>query len=194
MHLVIYGPEGSGKGTQAKLLSQKYHLPIYTSGDLVREAAQNDQGLIGQASRLALKEGRYVPDSEMFVLWKNKLKSTQAQKGFILDGFPRNVRQAQFLMEKLEKYGYSIDKVIYLDLPDEVAILRLSKRGRKLFSGSTINHDAPERVRQRLKVYRKSEKELLHYFKGKSLLQKVDADGSVEEVFKRIVGGLENRR
>ncbi|MBI5465612.1 nucleoside monophosphate kinase, partial [Candidatus Gottesmanbacteria bacterium] len=74
MHIIFYGPEGAGKGTQAKLLSEKLNLPILTSGDLVREAAANDPGLLGDICRRALHEGKYVADSEMFVLWKNRLK------------------------------------------------------------------------------------------------------------------------
>jgi adenylate kinase len=77
MYLVIYGPEGSGKGTQAKLLSEKLNLPILTSGDIVRDKAANDNTKIGDICRNALKEGRYVADSVMFVLWKDKLKKSK---------------------------------------------------------------------------------------------------------------------
>jgi len=79
MHIVFYGPEGSGKGTQAKLLSQKLKLPLITFGDLVRDAAKNDQGMVGDAARYALLEGRYLANSEAFVLWKKRLKETDAQ-------------------------------------------------------------------------------------------------------------------
>ena len=116
MHFIFYGPEGSGKGTQAKILAQKKNLPVYTSGDLVIEAAKNDKGSIGMATRKALTEGIYVGDNEMFTLLKNKLRTQEAKKGFILDGFPRNLQQAEFLMQKIDKYGYSIDYVIYLSL------------------------------------------------------------------------------
>jgi adenylate kinase len=190
MHLIIYGPEGSGKGTQGKMVAEKFGLPIYTSGDLVRDAAEHDKGLIGEACRKALSEGRYVPDSEMYVLWKNKLKSEEAIKGFLLDGFPRNIRQAKFLTRKISKYGYDIDTMIYLTLTDEEATKRLVKRNRKLFEGSTESHDSPERVQHRLQIYREQEAELLKFFKEQNKVLEVNANQPAEQVFADIVKGL----
>src|SRR5258706_12887837 len=132
MHIVFYGPEGSGKGTQAKLLSDALHLPILTSGDLVRDAAENDKGIIGEVCRQALVEGKYVADSEMFVLWKRRLKEEDAKGGWIMDEFPRNVEQAKFLDDKIDKYAYKVEKVVYLNLSEEESIRRLSKRARTL--------------------------------------------------------------
>lgn len=190
MHFIFYGPEGSGKGTQAKILAQKKNLPVYTSGDLVREAAQNDKGLIGMAARKALTQGVYVEDREMFILWKNKLRTPEAEKGFILDGFPRNIKQAKFLMGKLAKYGYSITRVIYLSLSDEESVRRLAKRQRKLFEGSMVNHDDPQRVRLRLKTYHEQEQSVLDFFKKMDILSEIDAQGSVAEVAERIEKGI----
>lgn len=190
MHYIFYGPEGSGKGTQAKLLAEKLHLPILTSGDLVRDAAVNDKGLIGDACRRALKEGRYVPDSEMFVLWKNKLRSEEAKKGFILDGFPRNLRQAKFLMRKISKYRYGIDKLIHLNLNDKDATERLLKRNRKTFEGSNESHDTIDKIGSRLASFREHEKDLIAYFGEKNLLLSVDASGSVSEIHGRILKDL----
>ena len=191
MHFIIYGPEGSGKGTQAKLLAEKLHLKVYTSGDLVREAALKDKGLIGKVCRKALNEGKYVADKSMFVLWRNKLKTEEAKKGIILDGFPRNFNQAEFLFKNIDQYGYTIDKVIYLELTDAEAIERLVKRHRKLFEGSNINHDDPERVKKRLTVYRKKEKKLLSFFKKKQLILEINALGTTDEVFVRIISALQ---
>lgn len=190
MHFIFYGPEGSGKGTQAKILAQKKNLPVYTSGDLVREAAKNDKGSIGIAARKALTQGIYVPDSEMFVLWKNRLRTKEAKNGFILDGFPRNIKQAKFLMLKLEKYGYSIDRVIYLSLSEEESIKRLGKRQRKLFEGSAVNHDDPQRVKLRLKTYREQKQLVLDFFKEMGILLEINAEGLVEKVAERISKGL----
>jgi len=186
MHLIIYGPEGSGKGTQAAILSQKLNLPIFTSGDLVRTAAEKDKGELGRACREALKMGKYVPDQIMYRLWKNILGSKRAKKGFILDGFPRTLPQAKFLMQETKKFGYSIDRIIYLKLSDEEAIKRLALRGRKLFAGSNINHDVVERVKERLKIYRSQEKELLEFFRKVNLLSEVDAEKTVAEVADKI--------
>lgn len=191
MHLVIYGPEGSGKGTQAELLSEKLVLPIYTSGDLVREAAEKDQGMIGRECRQALIEGKYVSDRFMFTLWEKKLATREAKKGFILDGFPRNVHQAQFLQTVIATFGYHLDKVIYLQLSDTVAITRLGKRKRKLFEGSSINHDDPERIKKRLTVYREYEKEIVKFYRKHHVLLTVNAEQSVDGVFHEIARGLD---
>ncbi|KKS74197.1 MAG: Adenylate kinase [Candidatus Gottesmanbacteria bacterium GW2011_GWC2_42_8] len=189
MHLIIYGPEGSGKGTQANVLSKYYHLPIITSGDLVRAMVEADKGSIGQACRQALESGTYVSDDVMFEIWRQKLATREAKKGFILDGFPRNKHQAEFLLDQVKKNGYKIDRVIYITLGDEEAHRRLKKRNRKLFEGSTEFHDSPERITQRLATYRAREKETLAYFKEMKLLTEINGEQAVEEVFHEIVSG-----
>jgi adenylate kinase len=192
MHIVFYGPEGSGKGTQAKLLAQKLKLPILTSGDLVRDAAANDKGIIGEVCRMALAEGKYVADSEMFVLWKWRLKEEDAKGGWIMDGFPRNLDQAEFLDDKIDKYGYKVEKVVYLKLSDQEAYDRLIKRARPLHEGSTELHDSPVRIKSRLELYRISEKEVIDYYKKAGVLVEIDANQPVEavqaEILKKING------
>jgi len=182
MHVVFFGPEGSGKGTQAKLLSEKLNLSILTSGDLVRDAADNDKGIIGEVCRQALTEGKYVADSEMFVLWKHRLKQDDAMGGWIMDGFPRNVEQAQFLDDKIDKYGYRVEKVIYLNLSEEESMRRLIKRARPITPGSTELHDSPERIKSRLAIYKEGEKDVLNYYRKKGVLIEINADNSIEEV------------
>lgn len=187
MHIVFYGPEGSGKGTQAKLLSEKLGLPILSSGDLVRDAAINDKGIIGEVCRQALSEGKYVADSEMFVLWKWKLKEEAAKGGWIMDGFPRNVEQAKFLDDKIDKYGYKVERVIYLNLSEEESMNRLIKRARPLHEGSTELHDSPERIKQRLAIYKEGEKDVLNFYREKGILVEINADNSIEKVHADIV-------
>ena len=182
MHIVLYGPEGAGKGTQAKLLSQKLNLPVLTSGDLIRESAENDKGIIGDSCRRSLMEGKYVPDSEMFVLWKRRLKKGDAQGDWIMDGFPRNKTQAVFLDDKLSKYGYKVELVIYLNLSVEESYKRLIKRGRPLHPGSDELHDSPERIKTRLEIYKQGEKAVLEYFRQQGVLVEFNADQSVDEV------------
>lgn len=191
MHIVFFGPEGSGKGTQAKLLAEKLNLPILTSGDLVRDAAQNDKGIIGEVCRQALSEGKYVADSEMFVLWKWRLKEEDAKGGWIMDGFPRNVEQAQFLDDKIDKYGYRIEKVIYLSLSEDVSYKRLIKRARPLHDGSTELHDSPERIKSRLEIYKASEQPVIDYYRKKGVLIEINADQSIEEVHKDILSHIQ---
>lgn len=187
MHIVFFGPEGSGKGTQAKLLSDLLHLPILTSGDLVRDAATHDKGIIGEVCRQALSEGKYVADSEMFVLWKWRLKEEDAKGGWIMDGFPRNVEQAKFLDDKLDKYGYKVEKVIYLNLSEDESMRRLIKRARPLHEGSSELHDSPERIKQRLAIYKDGEKNVLAYYRQLGVLVEVNADMSIEDVHNQIV-------
>jgi len=183
MHIVFYGPEGSGKGTQAKLLADELHIPILTSGDLVRDAAENDKGIIGEVCRQSLQEGKYVANSEMEVLWKWRLKEDDAKGAWIMDGFPRNIDQAKFLDDKIDKYGYKVEVVLFLSLPEEVSYERLIKRARPLHSGSTELHDSPERIKSRLDIYKQSEKEVLDYYRSKGVeLAEIDANKSIEEV------------
>jgi adenylate kinase len=187
MHLIIYGPEGSGKGTQAKLLSAKFSLPVLTSGDLVRDAAKKNDSVLGSICRKALIDGKYVDDETMFSLWRDKLGTPEAKKGFILDGFPRNINQAKFLFSDLDKYSYNIGKVIFLKISDEVSKQRLSLRNRPLFEGSKIKHDSLDRVINRLKVYHELEKVLIPFFKEKKLILEINGEGSIDEVFNRII-------
>lgn len=190
MHIIFYGPEGSGKGTQAKVLSEKLGIPVLTSGDLVRQAAAEDAGIIGDACRKALTEGRYVADSEMFVLWKRRLKQKDAQKDWIMDGFPRNVEQAKFLDDKLAKYGYKVEAVIYLMVSEEESLKRLSKRARPLHPGSKELHDSPERIRNRLAIYHESERPLLAYYKKSGVLIEINGAQSPDAVADEILASL----
>ena len=182
MHIVFYGPEGSGKGTQAKLLADAMHLPILTSGDLVRDAAANDKGIIGEVVRQALAEGKYVADSEMFVLWKWRLKEEDAKGDWIMDGFPRNVEQAKFLADKIDKYGYKVEKVIYLNLSETESIARLARRARPLHPGSIETGDTPERIKTRLAIYKESEKDVLDFYRSQGALIEINADQTIEQV------------
>lgn len=190
MHFVFYGPEGSGKGTQAKLLAGKFSLPLYTTGDLVREAAQKDKTYLGDMCRQVLKEGKYLPDLQVSKLIENKLISDEAKMGFVLDGFPRSIDQAKFLDDTIKKNGYKLDRFIYLSLSDAESIQRLAKRNRALFAGSNISHDDPRRVKNRLAVYREKEKNVLDFYKESNLILEINAAQSVDKVFADILSGL----
>jgi adenylate kinase len=186
----MYGPEGSGKGTQAKLLSEALHIPILTSGDLVRDAAAKDPGMIGDVCRAALSEGKYVADSEMYVLWKRRLKEPDANNDWIMDGFPRNADQAVFLDDKLHKYGYKVEVVYYLQLSEEESLRRLVKRARPLHPGSNELHDSPERIKKRLEIYKQHESSVLDYYRAQNVLVEINADASAEDVHKEIMSHL----
>lgn len=185
MFIIFYGPEGCGKSTQGKLLAEKLRLPYLGSGDLVRYYAGKDQGIMGDMCREALKLGHYVADSEMFVLWKVRLKEPDVQSGFIIDGFPRNHSQALFLADKLEKYGKQVDFVFYLDVSEAESIKRLLKRGRTSPDGSL--HDSPDKVRERLKMYHEQEADVLKFYEKTGLLKKVNGEQSIEKIHQDIM-------
>jgi len=187
MHIIFFGPEGSGKGTQAKLLAEQLHYPILESGELVRDAAANDKGIIGIVCKQSLDEGKYVANSEMEVLWKWRLKEEDAKGAWIMDGFPRNKEQAMFLDDKIDKYGYKVELVLYLKLSEEESFKRLLARARPVYSGSTESHDSLERITSRLKLYKEAEKDLLDYYRQQGVLVEIDANQSIEKVHEDIM-------
>jgi adenylate kinase len=186
----MYGPEGSGKGTQAKLLAESLHIPIFTAGDLVREAAANDKGPLGDLCRGILNGGKYVPDDDMCMLFEKKINEAGAGDGWIMDGFPRSVSQAKFLDEKLVALGTKVDAVLHLDISEEESLRRLIKRARPLHPGSTELHDSPQRIRNRLNVYKAQEKDVLDFYRSQGILLTINAEKSVEEVRKDVMDSL----
>ena len=180
MFIVFYSPEGSGKSTRARLLAKDLGLPYLGSGDLVRKYAAEDQGLIGNICREALSKGYYVADSEMFVLWKARLKDDDTQNGWVIDGFPRNLTQAEFLADKLNKYGKAVDIVFYLKVSEEESIRRLLTRGRKSPDGSL--HDSPKLIKSRLSIYQAQEADVLNYYTQTGSLIEINGERSIEEI------------
>lgn len=182
MHFVFYGPEGSGKGTQAELLGKLLGFPVLISGDLVRWAAAEDKGMMGDICREALDTGKYVADSEMFVLWKRRFKEEDVKNGWILDGFPRNLDQAMFLEDKVEKYGQPLTAVFHLKVSIEESIKRLSLRNREAYSGAGKSHDSPEMVRSRLELYYQSEDAVLDFYRKRKILVTINGEQSIDKV------------
>jgi adenylate kinase len=185
MFIIFYGPEGSGKSTQAKLLAEKLKLVYLGSGDLVRYYAAKDQGIMGNICRESLGKGYYVADSEMFVLWKQRLKEPDVQAGFIIDGFPRNSAQAIFLDDKLDKYGHRVDHVFYLEVSPAESLKRLLKRARKNPDGSL--NDSEDKIKTRLKMYSEQEAEVLKFYDSKGLLRKINGEQTIEAIFSDIL-------
>lgn len=190
INIVFYGPEGSGKSTQASMLGEKLGIPHLVSGDLVRKYAKEDSGLMGDICREALEKGTYVADSEMYVLWKQRLKETDASGGWILDGFPRNLTQAEFLKRKVEKYGKSLAAVFYIEVSEEESTNRLLKRGRKSPDGSL--HDSLERIKERLKYYKKGKKAVLNYYQKRGILHTINGERSIDQIHQDILTIVRN--
>uniref|UniRef100_A0A7C5WY22 Adenylate kinase n=1 Tax=Thermocrinis ruber TaxID=75906 RepID=A0A7C5WY22_9AQUI len=205
MILVFLGPPGAGKGTQAKLLSQRMGFLHISTGDLLREAVKN-QTPLGKKAKEYMDRGELVPDELIVQL----IEETMPKDGnVILDGFPRTVNQALALEEMLRVKGEKISKVLFFDVPDEVIIDRLS--GRRVCSkcgavyhvkynppkvegvcdlcgGALVQRDddKEEVVRKRLEVYRKQTQPLIEFYQEKGIIYKLDAGKGVEELFEEV--------
>ena len=185
MFIIIYGPEGSGKSTQCQLLAEKLKVTKLGSGDLVRKYAKEDKGIIGKICRDGLQKGHYIADSEMFVMWKQRLKESDVDKGFVIEGFPRNMTQALFLDDKLSKYKKEATMVIYLKVREKISVERMLKRGRRNPDGSLA--DSPENIRERLRRYKLEEKDVLEFYREKGVLKEIDGERSIEEIHQEIL-------
>jgi len=205
--LVFLGPPGAGKGTQAKLLSQRMGFLHLSTGDLLREAVKN-QTPLGKKAKEYMDRGELVPDELIVQL----IEETMPKDGnVILDGFPRTVNQALALEEMLKGKGEKISKVLFFDVPDEVIIDRLS--GRRVCSkcgavyhvkynppkvegvcdlcgGSLVQRDddKEEVVKKRLEVYRKQTQPLIEFYQDRGIIYKLDAGKAVEELFEEVKG------
>ena len=191
MFIIFYGPEGSGKSTQAKMLAEKLKLPYLGSGDLVRRYSDEDKGIMGNICRESLSKGHYVADSEMFGLWKQRLKDPDVQEGFIIDGFPRNHSQALFLADKLDKYGHNVDHVFYLAVSEAESIKRLLARGRVNPDGSL--NDSQEKIKTRLKMYAEQEADVLKFYEEEGFLRKINGEQTIEKIFEDICREIEKK-
>jgi len=175
------GPPGAGKGTQAQRLSQHLGIPHFSTGDLLREAIQNDPE-IGPKAAEYMEAGRLVPDELVQkILWR-RLQSGDCETGFLLDGFPRTESQAAALDSVLERKGAPLNVVLDLRAPQEELLRRLSKRGRQ--------DDDEAVVKKRLEVYDELTRPLIEYYSSRGLLCDVDGRGDPDEVYGRVVAAV----
>ena len=186
--LIFLGPPGSGKGTQAEILTEKFKYLHISVGDLLRENISNNTELGKQATSY-VNSGELVPDALIIELVNSSIQDLQNKnlqfKGVILDGFPRTINQAISLDNKIKDLGSIIKAVIYLDISDVKIISRLQNRGR--------NDDKPELIINRLNVYRKQTEPLLGFYSEKKLLETINGDQDLEGVNNNILNVLREK-
>jgi adenylate kinase len=203
MRLIIFGPPGAGKGTQARLLEDRRGIAQISTGDILREAMSEGTPL-GKKAKSYIESGELVPDEVVRKLAEQAI-ADEDYDDFLLDGYPRTLQQAEWLTEFLEAHEVPLDAVIRLEVPDDVLVRRLSRRRVHEETGETyhLDHDPPpddvdpdlivqrsddepETVRNRLEVYRDETAPLADYYEKRGLLVSVDGVGDIEEVFQRI--------
>ncbi len=212
MNLILLGPPGAGKGTQAKLMLQKYELPQISTGDILREAIRQGTEL-GKRVEPLLANGKLVPDDLVIQIIEERLKRDDAKKGFVLDGFPRTLPQAEALEAQLSRAGKKIDRVVSLEVDEAAIVGRMSGRRSCPKDGSVFHvlnsppkisgkcdkcgealvqrpDDVPEKVQNRLRIYAQDTAPLKAFYEQRNLLSRIDGMGSTEKVFGAISDAL----
>ncbi len=189
MRVVLLGPPGSGKGTQAKLLAERLGIPQISTGEMLRAAVREGTPL-GQRVKAVMEAGELVSDDLMIALIRERIAAPDARAGFVLDGFPRTVDQAAALDRLLEGNGKDISAVVNLSVPDSALIDRLAGRSGQ----EKRSDDRQETVLERLRVYHEKTEPLAEFYRGRRLLTDVDGMGEIAEVAGRIGNALEQRR
>lgn len=213
MKIIMLGAPGAGKGTQAKRIAEKYNIPHISTGDIFRANIKNGTEL-GKKAKTYMDQGLLVPDELVVDLVVDRVAQDDAKNGYVLDGFPRTIPQAEALDAALEKINDKIDYAIDVDVPDSNIIDRMSGRRACVGCGGTYHivynptkaedvcdacggqlilrdDDKPETVENRLKVYHDQTQPLIDYYTKKSILKSVDGTKDMNEVFENIVKILE---
>ncbi|MGD1858430.1 MAG: adenylate kinase [Leptolyngbyaceae cyanobacterium] len=177
--LIFLGPPGAGKGTQAKRLSQVCQVSHISTGDIFRTAVAM-QTELGKKVQFYLDAGELVPNELVLDLVQERLSADDVSAGWLLDGFPRNVGQAKFLDDLLQQLDQPIDCVVNLEVPDEVILSRLVKRGQE----EGRSDDTEETIRNRLDVYRESTEPLIDFYRSRQKLVSVDGNQQIDAVTK----------
>lgn len=213
MNLIMLGPPGAGKGTQAAMLAERLGIPHVASGDLFREALKAETEL-GLTAKSYMDRGELVPDEITIAMIRERLSKTDCEKGVILDGFPRTTEQAEALKELLGEQGRAIDAALFIDAPEDELVRRLSSRrtcrdcqaiynvisnppqqeGRCDVCGGELCQradDEPETVRNRIRVYWEETSPLIDYYRDESLLITIKSEGGIDNVQQRILDALQ---
>ena len=209
MKIIMLGAPGAGKGTQAKRIAQKYTIPHISTGDIFRANIKNGTEL-GKKAKAYMDQGLLVPDDLTLELIMDRFREPDCAAGYVLDGFPRTIPQAEALTRALEANGDSIDYAVNVEVPDENIISRMSGRRACLACGATYHivhiptkaegicdrcgeklvlrdDDKPETVQKRLDVYHSQTQPLIEYYTGQGKLAEVDGTAPMEDVFEAIV-------
>ena len=187
LNVLILGPQGSGKGTQAKRISAEYGIPHIAPGEMFREAIARGTPL-GREVEPILAGGQLVPDELTVSLIRERLIEQDASDGFVLDGFPRNAAQADALDDLLEEIERPLDVVLELQVPDEVCIARLLKRAR---AEGRVD-DTPEVIARRLEIYHRETEPLIEHYLATGKVVGIHGIGSIDEVWAEIQDALEH--
>jgi adenylate kinase len=190
VRVVLLGPPGAGKGTQAQIIADRLGVPAISTGDIFR-ANVSGQTDLGRQAKTYMDAGDLVPDEITVAMVKDRLAEPDAKSGFLLDGFPRTIAQAEQLSSSLADLGQELRRVLELVVDEEELVRRLSGR-RMLVDGQTVQRDddKPETVRHRLEVYREQTAPLSGFYESVGLLSRIDAIGEVEEVTARAMKAL----
>lgn len=183
--LLLLGPPGAGKGTQAQLLVERLGIPQISTGDMLREAVAAGSE-VGKRAKAFMDAGKLVPDEVVIGVAEQRLGQADANKGFILDGFPRTSAQADALDRMLPRLGCTLERCIVLLADEEELVKRLLKRAR--IEGRSDDNE--QVIRTRMQVYKDSTAPLIAYYRGRGVLEELDGEGSIEQVSKRIEKAL----
>lgn len=204
MRLLLIGPPGGGKGTQAKFLIDHFSIPQISTGDMLRENVRNETSLGEEAGKF-MNKGKLVPDSVILDMMKKRLAEQDCNNGYILDGFPRTIPQAEGLDILLKNLNQKLDHVMVMDVPDNLIITRLSNRRSCKKCGQVYNllfeppnnagkcnncneelylrsDDNPATIQQRLNVYHKQTEPVIKYFSDQGLTKIIDSKGTIDEI------------
>ena len=181
MNLILLGPPGAGKGTQGHRLSERYSIPEISTGGILRAAVRKETSL-GREAKSYMDRGALVPDEIIIGLVRERLAQADTGHGFILDGFPRTVVQAEALAQLSEEQRRPIEHVISIAVPQEELLQRLA--GRRQLEGR--HDDTDEAIRHRLEVYERETAPLIDYYRRQGLLRCITGVGTIDEIFQRI--------
>jgi adenylate kinase len=185
-NILLLGPQGAGKGTQGKLIAAEYGIPHVATGDILRAAIAEETEL-GRKVKPIYDAGQLVPDELVIDLIRERLGEDDAREGFVLDGFPRTMGQAEALGDMLRETGHELDVVFELQLPDEVGRQRMLRRAAEEGRAD----DTPEAIDKRLRIYHEQTAPLVEYYRSRGHLVGIHADRPIPEVFAEIQRALE---